>query len=190
MLENLINKVVEDLAKYNNYTIEEVEIAKYTLKVILYEIIKILLIVFIFSFLGYFKESLLIIFIMSVTKPFIGGYHEDTQIKCFIVTLLLVALIIILFENNKLSFSSCSILNLINIFAIYNKAPVINAKMPITKKELIKKNRDIGIINSIVLIFISIIMFKVLLISQIIVWTILIQVILMFNKYDNKEVKK
>lgn len=190
MFNKYINNIVKNIGEASNYNKEQFEIVEYVTKVILYEVIKILFILIVFSFIGYFKESLLIILIMSFTKPFIGGYHENTQIKCFIVTLLLVAVIIVLYENNKLGLQSCIILNLINIFVIYNKAPIINNKMPITKENLIKRNRNIAIINSIVLTFISIIMFRFKWISQIIVWTMLIQVILMFNKNENMGVRE
>ncbi|EOR20037.1 accessory gene regulator B superfamily protein [Clostridium sartagoforme AAU1] len=188
MVEKLIYRFVEDLGKYNNYNNDQIEQAKYALKILVYEIIKFSLIIFIFSLLGYFKESLLIIFIMSITKPFIGGYHEDTQIKCFIATLIVVAIIIVLFETNKLNLIGCIILNLVSIFSIYNKAPIIDNRMPITREDLIKKNRKIGIINSLALILVSIIIFKVTWASQIIVWTILVQAILMFNKYQGKPI--
>ncbi|WP_411169979.1 accessory gene regulator B family protein [Clostridium sp. MB05] len=190
MVEKLIYRCVENLGEYNNYSNEQIEQSKYALKIIVYEFVKILLIISIFSALGYFKESLLIVFIMSITKPFIGGYHEDTQVKCFIATLILVTSIIFLFENNKLSLLSCIILNLISIFSVYNKAPVIDDRMPITREDLIKKNRRIGITIIVILSLLSIIMFRVIWTSQIIVWTILVQAILMFNKYkSNKEVK-
>lgn len=188
MIEKLIYRFVDSLSEYNNYNEEQVEQIKYSLKVIVYELIKIILLIIIFSILGYFKESLLILFIMSITKPFIGGYHEDTQLKCFTATLILIVIIIILFENNKLNLTSSSILNFISIFSIYNKAPIINDKMPITREDLIRKNRKIGITNVVLLALLSLIMFKVKWISQIIVWTILVQAILMFNKYQGKPI--
>jgi len=57
-------------------------------------------------------------------------------------------------------------------------------------QELIRKNRRIGITNVVILTLLSIIIFKVRWASQIIVWTILVQAILMFNKYKgSKELK-
>ncbi|GAA0083914.1 hypothetical protein UT300007_03530 [Clostridium sp. CTA-7] len=190
MVEKLIYRWVENLGEYNNYSNEQIEQAKYALKIFVYEVVKFSLIIFIFSLLGYFKESVTITFIMCITKPFIGGYHEDTQIKCFIATLMIVVLIIVLFENNKLNLISCIILNLVSIFSIYNKAPIIDSRMPITREDLIRKNRKIGVINVLILTLLSIIMFKISWFSQIIVWTILVQAILMFNKYKNKEVNQ
>ncbi|MCR1952506.1 accessory gene regulator B family protein [Clostridium sp. DSM 100503] len=183
MIEKLVHKLVHSVGRDNNFNNEQIEQCKYALKVMLYEIIKMLLVILIFFVLGYFKESILIIFIMSITKPFIGGYHEDTQLKCFIATLILVILIIVLSKNNELNLISSIILNIISIFSIYNKAPIINDKMPLTKEDLIRKNRKIGITNVVILGILSIIMFEVKWISQITIWTILVQAILMFNKY-------
>ena len=57
-------------------------------------------------------------------------------------------------------------------------------------QELIRKNRRIGITNVVILTLLSIIIFKVRWASQIIVWTVLVQAILMFNKYKgSKELK-
>ena len=183
MLEKFIYKFVDSIAEYNNFTEIQTIQAKYSIKIISYEVIKILFLLIILYIFNYFKEGFLTILIMSSIKPFIGGYHEDTQLKCFIATLLIVILIIFLSENNTLSFVSCLILNFISIFSIYNKAPIINDKMPITRNDLIKRNRKIGLINTIFFLSLSIILFKIIWFSQIIVWTILVQTILMFNKY-------
>ena len=182
MLESLVYKFVENIGNSNNYTVDQMEQAKYSVKIIVYEAIKIIAVILVFSIFRCFKESIVIIFIMSITKPFIGGYHEDTQLKCLTSTLLLTFIIIYLSKNNILSFKSSIFLNSISIFSIYHQAPIINDKMPITKKNLISKNRLIGIINIFILSILSIILFNINLFSQIIVWTILVQAILMFNK--------
>ena len=186
MLEALIYNFIDNIGEYNNYTDEQLEQAKYSLKVLVYEVIKMVLIVLLFSILGYFKESILIILTMSLTKPFIGGYHEDTQLKCFIATLILVSLILYISKSNSLNLTNSIILNSISLFSIYHKAPIINEKMPITRKELIKRNRLIGIINVLILIILSITLFNITWFSQTIVWTILVQAILMFNKYNKR----
>lgn len=99
MLESLVYKFVENIGNYNNYTVDQMEQAKYSVKIIVYEAIKIIAVILVFSIFRCFKESIVIIFIMSITKPFIGGYHEDTQLKCLTSTLLLTFIINIL--NHK-----------------------------------------------------------------------------------------
>lgn len=188
MIGKLIVNMVDNLAIHNNYSEDQVEQMIYTLKTLTYEFVKSVIIISVFFLLGFFKEAILILFIMIITKPFIGGYHEDSQIKCFVATVVIVYSIILMSENNSLNLVSCIILNLFSVFCIYNKAPVINKKMPLTRKELISRNRVIGIGNSIILASVSIIMFKVKWFSQITVWTMVIQVMLMFNKYEKKRV--
>ena len=150
-----------------------------------FELIKMISLIIIFSLFGYFKEVIIITGIMCIIKPFIGGYHEDTQIKCFIATMLLTAGILILSLQCNLSFISNCILIFLSIFCIWNQAPVINSKMPITRHELIRKNRIRGLSNTIILGVISIALYNYSSYYSLITWTILFNTVLMFNKREN-----
>lgn len=188
-MDKIIGNFVSNIARYNKYTTEQKEEIEYTLKIITYELIKILLLVCLFYLIGYVSECILILFIMGVTKPFIGGYHEDSQIKCFIATAILIGIIIQLSVNSNIGYIGCILLNLVSIFAIYNRAPVLNDKMPITKSALIKRNRKVGIVNTSILAIASIVLLSSTRLSQVIVWTICIQTMLMFNKNEFKLLK-
>lgn len=188
-MENIIEKFVKNIAIHNDFTDEQRGEIEYTLKVISYELIKIIAIIFIFYLGGYLKESLIVLFVMGITKPFIGGYHEDSQIKCFIATLILVAIIIQLSITSNISYISAAALNVISVFVVYNRAPIINDKMPITKSSLIKRNRMIGIINISALSIGSLIFFNSTILSQVVIWTICIQAMFMFNKNEYKTYK-
>ncbi|WP_159150005.1 accessory gene regulator ArgB-like protein [Clostridium neonatale] len=185
-MRKISKKVVEFVAQ-DNYTKEEKEEMDYVLRTILFESIKLISTIVIFSILGYFIESVIIISIMSLTKPFIGGYHEDTQLKCFIATMLLTAGILILSLNTSFTFWGNCIVLIICIFCIYNQAPVINPKMPITHPHLIQKNRDKGLCNVIVLGIVSIMLYKYSDYYLLITWTIVFQTILMFNKREKNK---
>lgn len=188
MIKKVVEFFVNDLAKHNNYDEVQKEQMNYVLRVLLYEIIKIIVVLLISLTLGYFKECALILIFMVSTKPFTGGYHEDTQLRCFIATLAIVFFIIILSKNSDLSIVSCIILNLVSIFSIYNQVPIINKKMPLTKNKLIKRNRIIGITINILFLLLSLVLFNIRWVSQIIVWTGVVQTMLLFNKY--KRVKE
>lgn len=187
MVDKFVNLLIEDLGKYNNYNENQIEQMKYVSRVFVYELIKLILVLLIFSLLGYFKECALVLLFMVSTKPFTGGYHEDSQGACFIATLIIVAFIIILSKNSSLSIYSCIVLNILSIFCIYNQIPIINQKMPLTREELIKRNRVIGIINTLVFLVLSIIMFNIKWLSQTIVWTGIVQAMLLFNKYKKSK---
>ena len=186
MVRKISEKVVEFVAQ-DSYTKEEKEEMDYVLRTILFESIKLISTIVIFSILGYFIESVIIISVMSLSKPFIGGYHEDTQLKCFIATMLLTAGILILSLNTSFTFWGNCIVLIICIFCIYNQAPVINPKMPITHPHLIQKNRDKGLCNVIVLGIVSIMLYKYSDYYLLITWTIVFQTILMFNKREKNK---
>ena len=182
MVKNVSKRIIKSIATNENYSKDELEQMEYALVTILFELIKIVLVIIIFSLFGYAKEVIIIEGIMCLVKPSIGGYHEETQIKCFIATLLLTTGILILNLQCNLSYISNCILIFLSIFCIWNQAPVINSKMPITRPELIKKNRIRGLSTSIILGLISIVLYNYSSYYSIITWTILFEAILMFNK--------
>ena len=171
MVRKFCKKITKSVAN-DNYSEEEQEQMEYALVTVSFELIKIISVIIIFSLFGYFKEIIIIAGIMCITKPFIGGYHEDTQIKCFIATMLLTAGILILSLQCNLSFISNCILIFLSIFCIWNQAPVINSKMPITRHELIRKNRIRGLSNTIILGVISIALYNYSSYYSLITWTI------------------
>lgn len=182
MLRKFFKNVANNISIQNGYTENQREQIEYTLTSLSFEFIKIILLLLCFAKLGYFKESVIIIVIMSFTKPFIGGYHEDTQVRCFIFSFIILLSIILLNENCHIDFTSNIILNIFSIYCIWNQAPIVSPKMPITRDDLIKRNRYIGITTSLLFSLLSILSFSLYNFSNIITWTILIQAMLMFNK--------
>ncbi|WP_300257353.1 accessory gene regulator AgrB [Clostridium sp.] len=186
-MRNFLKCAVEYLAKDLDFDKELLEQIQYVVIVLAFEFIKCISVIIISGIFGYFKESLIIILSMCSIKPFIGGYHEDSQFKCFIATLIITTSIIMLVIFNNLGLFSIVILNLFSIFSIYNKAPVIDSRFPLTKENLIKKNKILSVTNSSILFLISLIFFKISWVSQTITWTLLIQSLLLFNKYKKED---
>lgn len=182
MDRNLLKKIIREIGIKSRYTKEEEEQVEYVVRVFLFEIVKIILLLVLFLITGYLKEGFVVLICMIITKPFIGGYHEETQIKCFFSTLIITSMIIILSVRCELDFFSMIILNLFSIFIVYNRAPIVNNNMPIKRLDLINKNRKIGISITVFLSLLSIGIFNLGIYSEIIVWTMLIDATLMFNK--------
>lgn len=184
MIKEFSEKFVKYIAE-DKCTSEEIEQMEYVFRVILYEVLKTIGMIVVFWLGGYLIESIIISIVMCLTKPYIGGYHEDTQMRCFIASMLFTAGEILLCKQCSFSFLGNCMLICICIFAIYNRAPVINSKMPITRLEIIQKNRTKGITNSIILGVISILLYKYTFMYSLITWTLIIEVLLMFNKREN-----
>lgn len=185
MVKEVSKKIINNIATDDNYSKDELERMEYALVTISFELIKMISLIVIFSMLGYFEKVIIIAGIMCIVKPFIGGYHEETQIKCFIATALLTAGILILSLQCNLSFISNCILIFLSIFCIWNQAPVINSRMPISRPQLIKKNRIRGLSTSILLGLISIGIYYYSNNYSIITWTLLFNAALMFNKRES-----
>jgi accessory gene regulator B len=183
-LRETIKKISRAISRTNQYTKDEEEQVEYALRIIIFEFLKIVAAIIIFSLIGYPTQAIIAIGTMTLVKPYIGGYHEDTQIKCFTATLVIICSIIYLSASLRLDLIAKLILNAASLYCIWQQAPVINAKMEIKRPELIKRNRIIGITLSIVLTLISIIFSKYMIISNIIVWTMVFQALLMFNKRE------
>lgn len=169
----------------NQYTKDEEEQIEYALRVLIFETLKPLGIFIIFSFIGYPVQALIAIAAMISTKPFIGGYHEDTQIKCFIATFAIIAGIVYLSIHLDIDFISKLILTGVSLYVIWQQAPVLNPEMLLTRLELIKRNRIIGFSLSTALSLVSIVLYKYIIVSDTILWTIVFQALLLFNKKNS-----
>jgi len=181
-LRKLIRNVSVYISKVNKYNKEQEEQIEYALRIIIFEALKIAGVIIFFSFMANPLYVIIATLTMTITKPFIGGYHEDSQIKCFTSTLLVIGSIIYLSINVDLNFISKLILNSVSIYCIWHQAPIINPIMPITRTELIRNNRKIGIIACVIFIIIALVFNSNYIISNTIVWTIVFQGLLMFNK--------
>ena len=186
-LRKTIKKIAGYISKVNEYTEEQEEQIEYTLRVTVFEFLKIVGIILIYSIIGYPSEAFAAVIAMAAIRPFIGGYHEDTQLKCFVATLIVIGSVIYLSNNLKIDFISKIILNGISLYCIWNEAPVINSKMPFTKPELVEKNMITGIVIAVIFIFISIV-FNKYKVSDILTWTMIFQSLLLFNKRNNRNI--
>lgn len=181
-LRRIIKLIAEYISKTNHYSKEQEEQVEYALRVVTFETMKTLGILIIFLLIGYPSYAVIAMAAMVLTKPFIGGYHEDTQIKCFLATFVIIGSIIYLSINLNVGLISKIILNMASLYCIWRQAPIINPKMQLTKPELIKKNRILGISFTVIFIAISIIFNKNSVVSNTILWTVVFQTLLMFNK--------
>ena len=172
MVKSICKKIIKSIATNDKYSKDELEQMEYVLVSILFESIKLTTLVIIFSLFGYFSNIIIILVVMCMTKIFIGGYHEDTHIRCFIASLLLTTGILVLSSQCKFTFVSNCILIILSMFCLWHQVPVINPKMPITRYELLRKNRIRGLIITIIFGVISIIMYNYSSYYSLITWTI------------------
>lgn len=182
----MVRKLLKISSNYilsgNNYTQEQQDEIEYALNVIFFELVKLLLLFIVFSFLGYIKECAIIAATTILCKPYLGGYHEDTQLKCLIASILIVGITIFLSYRTNLDLWSNCILNGFSLYCIWHQTPIINPQMPITKYSSLLRNRRTGILIVCFLISLSIVFYTFHSFADCITWSLLIQTMLMFNK--------
>lgn len=181
-MRKVIKEITEYISKVNQYANDEEEQIEYALRITVFETLKITGVIALYSLIGYPIQAITAVIIMSIVKPYIGGYHEDTQIKCFIASIIMVGSVIYLSINLKLDIISKLILNAMSFYCIGHQAPVVNPRMGLTRVDLIKRNRRVGISLTVGVIIISLIFNKYVLFSNTILWTIVFQALFMFNK--------
>ncbi len=181
-MRGLIEMIAASISQANNYTREEHEQVEYAMRIAVFEAMKTAGIVLLFVLLGYAPYSIVAVTAMSISKPFIGGFHEDNQVKCFIATAVTIGSIIYLSASLEIGILPKLILNAIALFSIWQQAPVVNPKMPITRKELLIRNRNIGVTVIGICVILSILFYSCSVISNTLMWSVVLQAILMFNK--------
>ena len=186
-MRKLIYITAHYISKVNNYTKDQEQQVEYALKVFVFEALKTIGTFAIFCVLGKPIYALVAIITMITTKPFIGGYHEDNQVKCFISTVLIIGSVIYLSYNADINLIGKVILSIVSLYCIWNQAPIVNSAMPITREDLLIKNRNIGIILSSVFIIIGLIFYRLEVVSNTITWMMLFQALLMFNKRKSNQ---
>lgn len=164
------------------YSDQEKEVLEYVFVGCSFEIIKIILILGLLSVCGLFKEGLIVCTVMFTSKPFIGGYHEDTQLKCLAATIISIFFIVIIGENSSFTKLGNIMVILLSIFCIWNQAPVIDNRRPLTKVNLINRNRIIGTVILACFGVISILLCERNRIYMLITWTIVFQALMLFRK--------
>lgn len=184
-LRKLIKTFAEYISINNQYSNIEQEQIEYAMRIFIFENLKIINALIFFSLIGYPLQAIIGITVMITTKPFVGGYHENTQLKCFIATLIIIGSVIYLGTNLNMNFISLLILNGISFYCIWHQAPIINSIMSLSRIDIIKRNRKIGLIIVGLYVLIAIIFYKRTLISSIVSWTLVFQALLMFNKKLN-----
>lgn len=181
-LRKLIKRLAEYISERNQYNSDEREQIEYSMRVFIFETLKIACVIIFFSLIGYTIQAIIAITTMVTIKPFIGGYHEDTQIKCFIATLIIIGSVIYLSNHVNINLISCFILEGISFYCIWQQAPIINPKMILTRVDLIQRNRKVGLSIIVLYILLSTIFYKYTTTCRIVCWTLVFQALLMFNK--------
>ena len=138
----LTEKIQKEMPEIDN---EKAEVINYGIQLIIGEIPKGIILLICAYFLGVFKETLLMILVLSPYRAFSGGFHLKTHLGCIVSTNLYycgVALIsknIILYNPIKVILALCIWIFSMIMVKLY--APADTENVPILRKEERKRKK-------------------------------------------------
>lgn len=131
MLEKLSNKLLSqiDLDK------DEYEVIQYGLHqgmIIIVNLISILICAMLWEQLFF---GILLFFVLLILRPYAGGYHADTELRCYMISVGIMNFAIIGHKYINILFSLKSLIYLILLMNIWKNAPVANFEKPLDDVE-------------------------------------------------------
>lgn len=123
--------------KNQNSDLTEIEVLKvqFGLECLLNDFSKVIIFLIISLIFGYACNFLLLMSTFFIMRYFAGGYHSDTYIKCFILSLTMSCMIIFLGITFPLSNIFIILLSAICIILIYIYAPADHPNKPIISEQ-------------------------------------------------------
>jgi accessory gene regulator B len=122
---------------------DDLDKVKYSLQVILWETEKIILLGLIFAYLGKFQYFLSTTLVLVSIKAFTGGYHAKSSLTCFILSLAIFSISILLAPSFSISFEIMVLLvACIFIFSLFFPAlPSVQLPKSMIKASVQKKRK-------------------------------------------------
>ena len=152
-----INKSINFLSKYNNYSEEDKEKILYGLEGIYLTLTK-LIIIFLLSFiLGMIKEVLILLLLFNVIRYFGFGIHARKSIECLISSTLMFIVLPYIFLKLSLDKNVLLIISSISLISLIFFAPADTPKRPFYNKKKIMLRKIITLLIGITYLILSLI---------------------------------
>lgn len=138
---NLINKTINFLSKYQNYSEEEVEKLKYGLEGIYLTYTKIIVILALAIILNMLKEVIAILIFFNVIRYFGFGVHAKKSSECLFSSILCFILLPYILLNVNITKEVMIIISIISMvdLALFAPADTIKRTFKNKKKRIIRK---------------------------------------------------
>ena len=151
-MEKLAEKIKNAICRNNpGLTIEQGETIKFGLECTLNEASKIAVYFVIFSVLSLTGHYLIAVAFFGISRAFAGGYHAETYLMCFLVSLIILSIGIVTGSQLGLPFAARIFLLLTSIILAWVFAPVDHPNKPIISIERRKRFKYLSVTVFIIL---------------------------------------
>lgn len=136
-MEQLVDKFVHNLERLQIVQSKDTQLCKYGIEIFLSSVIEIISILLLSLFVGNIIETLLFFLMFVPLRIYAGGYHANTRLRCYFVSLGMYALFTVTLLTLPVSWYtitnvSCS---LFSCFMIYAVSPVIHRNKSVSLQE-------------------------------------------------------
>ena len=141
MLKELSNKITKKLIENNIIEAADSELYEYGFwqgSVLFFNFLTVILLGILFNML---LESVIFLIFYGVLRTIAGGYHARTQNTCYILSIILMIVVLIMLKTFPWNIIFCCILTVLSISVIFILAPVQdeNKLLDETEKRVFKK---------------------------------------------------
>jgi accessory gene regulator B len=146
-----LSKIITKDLEIDSYKLVKI---KYGIECFLYEIIKLILFIFVFFIFGTLKLSLISLFTSSTLRYISGGVHCNTFIKCLILSSIIFTTTGYLGSNININSNHYFLVGIILTIITLYKAPISPPEKPITNNKKIIKMKCISVIILLIILLI------------------------------------
>lgn len=144
----IINFLMDNIKKYNDFDNEKLEIIKYGLSSLYINLTKTIVIFTISYLLGNLKTLLILMALYSILRLTVFGVHAKRSIDCWISSLLIFLLVPYLCITLVIDIKVKIIIGIISVILIYFFAPADTKKRPLINQKRRTTYKLISTINS------------------------------------------
>lgn len=157
-MDAILSRITSFLVNNDNFDEERLEVIRYGIEILLLKVLFFIASMLLGVLLQSFWECLLFTLSFSVIRSLAGGYHADTRIKCFIQSMCMLMVVLVILKLIQRNLFSCEIVLCLSIIAaviIWLTSPIDTENKRLTNEErkILKiKSRSILIIETVICI--------------------------------------
>lgn len=159
--KRVINKIISSMKKNISDDIDD-EIISYGLEIIITKAVFIAIIIFLGIITKCLPDVIAFIIAFTVIRQYGGGYHADTRIRCFILSVLTLVLDIVMIKLAELGFISMLfliIITLLSIVYIWIVAPIDTKNKRLDADEIVHYGKRAKVVVIILCLIVCILLF-------------------------------
>ncbi len=185
-MDKIIDKIISIMKKNGSLETDE-EIVRYGLEIVIMKLIFVIIILVTGLMMNCFIESIFFTAVYSALRMYAGGCHADSRIKCFINSILTLAVALIGIKASEAFGMANIILGILSVISavyIFITAPIDTENKRLDREEICHYGRRARVLTVIfVLLAVILLILKINNVACAIMMGIVVEAVLMLEGY-------